>query len=90
MSNRAKSNVGIVRGLGLPAASFARHGVSVALARRAGLAATGNVPMGGIPRGPADAGGTSNVAVDASGVGNVSKIAPLPPRISAPTIPQFK
>jgi hypothetical protein len=73
-----------------PGASFARHGDSVALARRAGLAATGNVPMGGIPRGPADNGGTDNLAVDASGVGNDPKIAPLPPRISAPMIPQFK
>jgi hypothetical protein len=46
--------------------------------------------MGGIPRGPADNGGTDNLAVDASGVGNDPKIAPLPPRISAPMIPQFK
>lgn len=46
--------------------------------------------MAGIPRGPADAAGTNNVAVEASGVGNASKIAPLPLRISAPTIPQFK
>jgi len=56
-----------------PGASFARHGDSVALARGAGLAATGNVPMGGIPRGLADNGGTDNVAVDASDVGNESK-----------------
>jgi len=31
------------------------------------------VPMGGIPRGLADNGGTDNVAVDASDVGNESK-----------------
>jgi hypothetical protein len=33
----------------------------------------------------------NNVAVDPSGVGNASRIAPLPqPQIAAPTIPQFK
>jgi hypothetical protein len=51
----------------------------------------GNVPISGIARGPANAGGMNNVAVDPSGVGNASRIAPLPqPHIAAPTIPQFK
>jgi len=51
----------------------------------------GNVPISGIARGPANAGGMNNAAVDPSGVGNASRIAPLPqPNIAAPTIPQFK
>jgi hypothetical protein len=33
----------------------------------------------------------NNVAVDPSGVGNASRIAPLPqPNIAVPTVPQFK
>ena len=32
-----------------------------------------------------------NMSVDPSGIGNVSKLAPIPPpRIYVPTIPQFK
>jgi hypothetical protein len=75
------------------AASFARgghgggHAGSVAMggfARSAGSGATGNVPISGIARGPANAGGMNNVAVDPSGEGNASRIAPLPePRIGA-------
>jgi len=82
-----------------PAASFARggHGGGHAgfgamggFARPAGSGAIGNVPISGIGRGPANAGGLNNVAVDPSGVGNASRIAPLPgPHIAAPTIPQF-
>src|ERR1700716_2532057 len=83
------------------AASFARgghggggHAGSAAMGgfpRPAGSGAMGNVPISGIARGPANAGGTNNVAVDPSGVGNASRIAPLPqPHIAAPTIPQFK
>src|SRR6195256_6903084 len=87
-----------------PAASFARgghggghgggHAGSAAMGgfpRPAGSGAMGNVPISGIARGPANAGGMNNVAVDPSGVGNASRIAPLPqPHIAAPTIPQFK
>ena len=79
-----------------PAASFARgghgggHAGSVAMggfARPAGSGAMGNVPISGIARGPANAGGMNNVAVDPSGVGNVSRIAPLPqPHIAAVAI----
>src|SRR5258707_846930 len=59
-------------------------------ARPAGSGAMGNVPISGIARGPGNAGGLNNVAVDPSGVGNASRIAPLPPpNISVPTIPQF-
>jgi hypothetical protein len=83
-----------------PAASFARggHGGGHAglgamggFPRPAGSGAMGNVPISGIARGPANAGGMNNAAVDPSGVGNASRIAPLPqPNITAPTIPQFK
>jgi hypothetical protein len=68
--------------LAAPAASFARS---------AGGAGSGNVPISGIAPGPADAGGMNNVMVDPSGIGNASRMAPLPPpRITVPTIPQFK
>ena len=68
--------------LASPAASFARN---------AGEAGAGNVPISGIAPGPGNAGGMNNVTVDPSGVGNASRMAPLPqPHISAPTIPQFK
>ena len=79
--------------LAWPAASFARggHGGGGGFARHAGSAGTGNVPISGIARGPANAGGMNNAAVDPSGIGNASKVAPIPPpRISAPTVPQFK
>jgi hypothetical protein len=65
-----------------PAASFARM---------AGEAGSGNVPISGIPAGPANVGGMNNVMVDPSGIANAAKIPQLPqPHISAPTIPQFK
>jgi len=68
--------------LGAPAASYARM---------AGGAGSGNVHISGIPAGPANAGGMNNVTVDPSGIGNASRMAPLPqPHITAPTIPQFK
>src|SRR5882724_13245811 len=79
-----------------PAASFARggHGGGPAgfgamggFARPAGSGAMGNVPISGIARGPANAGGMNNVAVDPSGVGNASRIAPLPHRAAATTQP---
>jgi hypothetical protein len=68
--------------LAAPAASFARS---------AGEAGMGNVPISGIARGPANAGGMNNAAVDPSGIANASKIAPIPPpRITVPTVPRFK
>jgi hypothetical protein len=68
--------------LAAPAASFARM---------AGQAGMGNVPISGIPAGPANAGGMNNVTVDPSGIGNASTMATLPPpRITVPAIPQFK
>jgi hypothetical protein len=46
------------------------------------------VPISGIPRGPANAGGINNATVDPSGVGNAGRIATLPqPHINAPTQP---
>ena len=60
-------------------------------ARMAGEAGMGNIPISGIPPGPANPGGMNNVIVDPSGIANASRMAPLPPpRITVPTIPQFK
>jgi hypothetical protein len=69
--------------LAAPAASHARV---------AGAAGSGNVPISGIPPGPANAGGmNNNVLVDPSGIGNAAKVAaPPPPRTSVPVIPKFK
>jgi hypothetical protein len=86
MSNTsAKIAFAVFLVLATPAASFAQF------ARGAGSAATGNVPISGIPQGPGNAGGMNNVAVDPSGIGNASRMAPLPqPHIAPPVIPQFK
>ena len=68
-----------------PAASLARGGHG-GFARHAGSAGTGNVPISGIPRGPANAGGLNNATVDPSGVGNASRMATLPqPHMAVPT-----
>src|SRR5436190_13936972 len=90
MSNTTvKVAIALVMILTPPAASFARggHAGSAAMggfSRPAGSGAMGNVPISGIARGPANAGGMNNVAVDPSGVGNASRIAPLPqPHIAA-------
>jgi hypothetical protein len=65
-----------------PAASYARM---------AGEAGAGNVPISGIPPGPANPGGLNNATVDPSGIGNAAKMPSLPPpRITVPPIPQFK
>ena len=83
MSNRStKIALAILVVLATPAASFARM---------AGEAGTGNVPISGIPPGPANAGGMNNVTVDPSGISNAPRIAPLSqPRITVPVIPHFK
>jgi hypothetical protein len=75
------------------AASFARGGHGGGLAgfgsmgafsRPAGSAGGGNVPISGIPRGPANAGGINNSTVDPSGIGNAARMATLPqPQIAA-------
>jgi hypothetical protein len=66
--------------LAVPAASFAR-GVGPAAA---GYLGTGRANA-------AELGALSGMSLDPSGVGNASRIAPIPPpRISVPVIPQFK
>jgi hypothetical protein len=81
-SSSAKIALAFFIFLAAPGASFARA---------AGEAGAGNVPISGIAPGPANAGGMNNVMVDPSGIGNASKIAPLPsPRITVPAIPRFK
>ena len=83
MSNSAKTiAIALLVFLAAPAASFARM---------AGEAGMGNVPVSGIARGPANAGGMNNVAVDPSGIGNAARMAPPPsPRITVPVVPRFK
>jgi hypothetical protein len=83
MSNRVKTiAVALLMVLAAPAASFARA---------AGEAGMGNVPISGIPAGPANVGGMNNVTVDPSGIGNANKVAPIPPpRITVPAVPRFK
>ena len=86
MSNTStKIALALVIALAVPAAASAQFG------RTAGRVGSGNVPISGIPPGPGNAGGMNNTAVDPSGIGNASRMAPLPqPRISAPVIPKFK
>jgi hypothetical protein len=81
-----------------PAASFARGGghggghgghagfaMMGTFARPAGSAGVGNVPISGVPRGPANAGGLNNTTVDPSGIGNARRMATVPqPQIVAP------
>src|SRR5882672_2753254 len=91
MSSRAlKIAVALSIVLTPPAASFARggHGGHGGFARAAGSAGTGNVPISGIPRGPANAGGLNNATVDPSGIGNASRIGPQPqPNMAVSTQP---
>ena len=91
MSNRALNiAIALLIVLTPPAASFARggHGGHGGFARAAGSAGTGNVPISGIPRGPANAGGLNNATVDPSGLGNASRIGPQPqPNMAASTQP---
>ena len=86
MSNTAvKLAFAMLLALVTPAASFAQTG------RMAGAAGSGNLPISGIAPGPANAGGMNNVMVDPSGIGNASRMAPLPsPRITVPAVPKFK
>jgi hypothetical protein len=92
MSDRALK-IAIVLSIVLtaPAASFARGGhggFSHGFARPAGSAGTGNVPISGIPRGPANAGGLNNATVDPSGVVNAFRTPTLPQQhIAAPAQP---
>ena len=82
MSNTSKIALAILIFLAAPAASFARM---------AGEAGAGDLPISGIPLGPANIGGLNNVLADPSGIGNASKMAPLPPpQITVPVVPTFK
>jgi hypothetical protein len=87
MSNTSvKVAIALFMVLAIPAATFARGGG----ARGGGSAATGNLG-GGRPNAGALNSALSNMPVDPSGVGNAARVAaPPPPRISVPTIPQFK
>jgi hypothetical protein len=97
MSNSSvKVAIALFMALTPPAASFARgghgggHAGSAAMggfARPAGSAGTGNVPISGIARGPANAGGMNNEGVDPSGIGNAFRMRTLQPNIAAPTLP---
>jgi hypothetical protein len=67
----------------LPAASFARGGGS------AGMGHSGAV--GGARPNAAASSALANMQVDPSGRANASRVAPIPPpRITVPTVPQFK
>jgi hypothetical protein len=83
MSKRAKTiAIAVLVILAAPAASFARV---------AGEAGMGNVPVSGIPTGPANVGGMNNASVDPSGIANANKVAPIPPpRITVPVVPRFR
>ena len=87
MSNTSvKVAIALFMVLAIPAASFARGGG----ARGGGLAATGNLG-GSRPNAGALNSALSNAPVDPGGVGSAARVAaPPPPRISVPTIPQFK
>jgi hypothetical protein len=93
MSNRAMKIAVALSIVLTPAASFARGGGGHGgghggFARAAGSAGTGNVPISGIPRGPANAGGLNNATVDPSGVGNPFRMGPRPqPNIAVSTQP---
>ena len=83
MSNTsAKIAIALLLAFAPPAASFARM---------AGEAGAGNVPISGIPTGPANIGGVNNINIDPIGIGKAARMAPLPqPHITVPTIPHFK
>jgi hypothetical protein len=70
--------------LASPAASFARAG--------GGMAGMGpSAGVAGARPNPATLGAMQNMQLDPSGMGNASKVAPIPPpRITVPTVPQFK
>jgi hypothetical protein len=87
MSNASvKVAIALFMVLATPAASFARGGGG---GRGGGSSAMGNLG-GSRPNAGAQI-STQQMLTDPSGVGNASRVAPIaPPRISVPTIPQFK
>jgi hypothetical protein len=69
--------------LALPTASFARGGGS------AGMGHSGGV--GGVRPNAGVIGAAQSQVTNPSGMGNASGVAPIaPPRITVPTVPQFK
>ena len=71
-----------------PAASFARGGGGGQGGGSVGMGHSGGVR--GRPN-PATLGAMQNMPVDPSGIGNANRVAPIPPpRITVPTVPQFK
>lgn len=67
---------------------------TASFAMMAGAAGAGNLPISGIPLGPANSGGLNNVLADPSGIENASKMPPLPQqlrpqRITVPAVPHF-
>ena len=75
--------------LALPTGSFARGGGAGGGARGGGSATTGL--SGGVRPNPGQIGAAQSQVTDPSGMGNASRVAPIPPpRITVPTVPQFK
>jgi hypothetical protein len=71
-----------------PTASFAQGGDGGG-GRGGGSPAMGH--LGGFRPNPGVIAGALSQVTDPSGVGNANRVAPIPPpRISVPTIPQFK
>ena len=52
----------------------------------AGSAGAGNAAISGVPIGPGGGGGLNNVINDPSGIGNASRIPPLPTNSPAPPV----
>ena len=84
MSNTSvKVAIALFMVLATPAASFTRGGGS------AGMGHSGGV--GGVRPNAGLIGAAQSQVTSPSGMGNASRVAPIPPpRISVPTVPQFK
>ena len=91
MSNTSvKVAIALFMVLATPAASFARGGGGGGGGRGGGSSAMGNLG-GSRPNAGAQISTQQMLMTDPSGVGNASRVAPIaPPRISVPTVPQFK
>lgn len=71
--------------LAMPATSFARGGGDSIAAGSSVIPGTGGRPNAAV------LGTLGNMSADPSGIGNASRIPPLPqPKITVPVIPQFK
>ena len=91
MSNASvKVAIALLMVLAAPAASFARGGGGGGGGRGGGSSAMGNLG-GSRPNAGAQIGTQQMLTTDPSGIGNASKVPPIAtPRISVPTVPQFK